>query len=53
VSWASVSHVHLFVGHAMLTIRGTSIDTMHVIDATANGVLLDDPDAHFEFDGLV
>lgn len=32
----------------MLAIGGASVDAVDVVDAAADGVLLDDPDTHFD-----
>lgn len=45
----SVANCYNPVGDGMLTIRCTCVDGMHMVDATASGILLYDPDTHCGF----
>jgi hypothetical protein len=52
VSRTGVANVNNFIGYSMLSVCGTSINTMNVVNAAADGVFLNDPETHFEKGGI-
>lgn len=41
-----ISHLDLFVGNGVLPVCRTSVDSVDMVDAAANSILLDNPDTH-------
>lgn len=52
VRWTCVADRDLLIRNGMLSICRTGVDSMDVVYATANGVLLNDSDAHVGFGDL-
>jgi hypothetical protein len=51
--WTRVANLNCLVGHSMLSVCGTGVDTVHMVYATAHGECLDDSDAHCDVEDLV
>ena len=53
MSRTRIANSHNLVRDGMLTICSASVDSMNVIDAATNGILLNDSDTHVEWFGDV
>ena len=49
MSRTCITNSHYLVRDGMLTICSASVDAMNVVDAAADGILLDDSDTHGEW----
>ena len=47
-----IANIHHLIGDGMLTVCNASVDSMDVVDATTNRVLLDDSDTHDDPGGV-
>lgn len=52
MGWACVSNLHLLIGHSMLSVCCTCVDSVDVVNAAADGVLLDDSYTHLDVVGF-